>query len=148
MRDVGRRSRGAHFMTKTIETNAQVVRSYLSALQNGEVGDALARFFTTDAVQVELPNRLNPNGQKSDLSSILARSLQGQRVLSAQRFDVVSVVAQDDHVAVEADWVGVLAIAIGTLGVGSEMRAHFAMFFECRDGRIHRQRNYDCFEPW
>jgi ketosteroid isomerase-like protein len=29
-----------------------------------------------------------------------------------------------------------------------EMRARFAAFIEFRDGRIVRQRNYDCFEPW
>jgi len=137
-----------HSMTNNTESNVQLVRDYLVAIQRGEVGDALARFFTADAMQIELPNRLNPAGQKSDLPTLLARSIQGQHVLSAQRFDIVSVIAQGDHVAVEAHWVGVLAIPFGTLQVGSEMRAHFAMFFECRDGRIYIQRNYDCFEPW
>jgi hypothetical protein len=28
------------------------------------------------------------------------------------------------------------------------LRAHFALFLEFRDGRIVRQRNYDCFEAW
>lgn len=135
-------------MTNSTESNVQLVRDYLVAIQRGEVGDALARFFTADAMQIELPNRLNPAGQKSDLPTLLARSIQGQRVLSAQRFDIESVIAQGDRVAVEAHWVGVLAIPFGTLKVGSEMRAHFAMFFECRDGRIYIQRNYDCFEPW
>jgi ketosteroid isomerase-like protein len=135
-------------MTAEARANTTLVRDYLLALQNGEVGDALARFFTDDVLQVELPNRLNPQGQQSDLPSILARSIQGQRVLRAQRFDVVSVVAQDQTVAVEAHWSGVLAVGVGTLKPGDAMRAHFAMFFECRGGRIRRQRNYDCFEPW
>jgi ketosteroid isomerase-like protein len=148
MRDVRRRSRDAHLMTKNVDSNAQLVRDYLAALQSGDVGQSLARFFTSDATQVELPNRLNPSGQTSDLSSLMARSTQGQSVLSSQRYDVVSLIAQGESVAVEAQWVGVLAVRLGALGVGSEMRAHFAMFFECRDGRIYRQRNYDCFEPW
>jgi ketosteroid isomerase-like protein len=135
-------------MTNNTESNVQLVRDYLVAIQRGEVGDALSRFFTADAMQIELPNRLNPESQKSDLPTLLARSIQGQRVLSAQRFDIESVIAQGDRVAVEAHWVGVLAIPFGTLQVGSEMRAYFAMFFECRDGRIYIQRNYDCFEPW
>jgi hypothetical protein len=28
------------------------------------------------------------------------------------------------------------------------MRGRFAVFMEFRDGRIVRQRNYDCFKPW
>jgi hypothetical protein len=31
---------------------------------------------------------------------------------------------------------------------GSVMRARFAQFFELRDGKIAKQRNYDCFYPW
>jgi hypothetical protein len=41
-----------------------------------------------------------------------------------------------------------LAVPLGELAAGASMRAHFAMFFELEDGRIRRQRNYDCFEPW
>jgi ketosteroid isomerase-like protein len=121
-------------MTENIQPNVQLVRDYLSALQGGEVGDALARFFAADAVQVELPNRLNPTGQISNLSSILTRSVQGQRVLSSPRFDILNEIALGERVAVEAHWVGVLAVSVGSLAVGSEMRAHFAMFFECQGG--------------
>lgn len=125
-----------------------VVREYLTALQSGAAGDELSRFFTPDAVQVELPNALNPNGQTSDLPTIISRSLQGRQVLSSQTFEILSEVAAGDSVAVEAKWTGVLAMPLGTLPAGARMHAHFAMFFETRDGRIHRQRNYDCFEKW
>jgi ketosteroid isomerase-like protein len=129
-------------------SNLALVREYLSALQRGEVGDELARFFTNDAVQIEFPNRLNPAGQRSDLASMLVRSVQGQRVMSSQRYEIVSELAHEERVAIEARWSGTLATAVGTLAPGFEMRAHFAMFFECRQGRIASQRNYDCFEPW
>jgi ketosteroid isomerase-like protein len=129
-------------------SNVQLIRTYIAALQNGEVGEALSRFFTEDVLQTELPNRLNPKGQESDLASIVSRSVQGQTLLKSQRFEIRREVAQGDWVAVEAVWVGVLAVPIGSLVASSEMRAHFAMFFECRDGRIRRQRNYDCFEAW
>lgn len=126
----------------------RIVREYLTALQAGAAGDELSRFFTPDAVQIELPNALNPNGQTSDLPTIIRRSLQGRQVLSSQTFEILSEVAAGDSVAVEAKWTGVLAIPLGTLPAGARMHAHFAMFFETRDGRIHRQRNYDCFEKW
>lgn len=41
-----------------------------------------------------------------------------------------------------------LAVPLGTLKGGSEMRAHFATLLEFRDGKIVAQRNYDCFDPW
>ena len=51
-------------------------------------------------------------------------------------------------VAMEAEWTGVLAVELGSLPQGAEMRAHFAMFFDIEDGLIRTQRNHDCFEPW
>ncbi|MBC8164855.1 MAG: nuclear transport factor 2 family protein, partial [Bryobacteraceae bacterium] len=56
-----------------------------------------------------------------------------------------SIIADDDNVAVEAHWAGKLAVPLGTLSAGAEMKAAFAMFFRCREGRISSQRNYDCF---
>lgn len=128
--------------------NEAAVRQCLQAIADGATGERLADFFTPDAVQVELPNRLNPNGGRSDLPTLLARAKQGQALLREQRYDVLSVVAQGERLAVEADWSAVLAVPVGTLAAGSTMRAHFAMFFEMADGRIRSQRNYDCFEPW
>jgi ketosteroid isomerase-like protein len=135
-------------MQSAEDTNLQLVRRYLGAIQSGEVGEALSGLFTADVIQVEFPNRLNPSGQQSDLASIISRSIQGKHILSSQRYEVVSEVVQGNRVAVEALWVGTLAAAVGPLNAGTELRAHFAMFFECRDGRIRRQHNYDCFEPW
>jgi ketosteroid isomerase-like protein len=128
--------------------NLEVVRSYIKALQDGEAGDALRRFFTQDVRQIEMPNQLNPRGQESDLEHILQRSLQGLKILKQQRYEIVSEMAQEDRVAVEAHWTGVLAVTVGTLAAGAEMKASFAMFFRFRDGRIAMQRNYDCFEAW
>ena len=141
-------SREPRVMQHAEVANLARVREYLQALQAGTIGEALARFFTTDAQQVELPNRLNPLGGSSDLPTLLRRAEQGQRLLSEQRYDVRSEVAQADRVAIEATWTGTLAVPSGTLPAGATMTAHFAMFFELCDGRIRVQRNYDCFEPW
>jgi ketosteroid isomerase-like protein len=135
-------------MTNAKDQNIHLVRAYLHALQSGEAGDALRRFFTDDVQQVEMPNQLNRRGQESNLEHILQRSQQGLKVLQQQRYEIVSEIAQDDRVAVEARWTGVLAIALGALAAGTEMKASFAMFFHFRDGRIAVQRNYDCFDPW
>ena len=145
----GPASKGNHTTMQSETPPAlRIVREYLKALQAGVAGDELSQFFTPDAVQIELPNALNPKGQTSDLPTILSRSLQGRRALSSQTFEVLNEVTAGDSVAVEAKWTGVLAIPLGTLPDGAQMHAHFAMFFETRGGRIYRQRNYDCFENW
>lgn len=135
-------------MTSLESANLATVRSYLTALESGAVGEELARFFTADAVQIELPNKLNPAGGQSDLPVLLQRAEQGQKLLLEQSYNVRSELAQDARVAVEAIWTGVLAVPFGSLSAGASMKAHFAMFFDLRDGRIAVQRNYDCFEPW
>lgn len=135
-------------MTAEESANLATVRAYLHALESGAVGEALARYFTSDALQIELPNQLNPKGGRSDLPALLKRAEQGQKILRHQSYDVRSEIAQNSSVAVEAQWSAVLAVPIGSLPAGGTMRAHFAMFFEFSEGRISRQRNYDCFEPW
>ena len=125
-----------------------MARDYLAAIGRGDAGEALRRFFTADFEQIEYPNALNPKGQRSDLASALERSERGKKVLTSQRFEVLDAIASGDRVALETEWTGVLAIPVASLPAGGEMRAHFAMFLDFRDGRIARQRNYDCFQPF
>jgi ketosteroid isomerase-like protein len=127
-------------------SNLQFARAYLAALERGEAGDALRRFFTEDFQQIEYPNRLNPKGQQSDLTSMVERSLRGKAMMKSQRYEIENAVADGDSVAIEVKWTGVLANAIP--GLPAEMRAHFAFFLDFRDRKIARQRNYDCFAPW
>lgn len=129
-------------------SNEATAREYLAAIGRGESGEALRRFYTEDFEQIEYPNALNPKGQRSDLASALERSERGKKVLARQRFDVLSAVASGDHVALEMEWTGVLAMPVASIPAGGEMRANFAMFLEFRGGRIARQRNYDCFQPF
>ena len=128
--------------------NVTLVREYLAAIGRGEAGEGMRRFFDADFQQTEFPNTLNPKGQQSDLADSLARSEKGKKLLSAQRYDVKTVTNQGETVVLEVDWTGTLAIAALGLPVGGQMKAHFAMFIEVRNGKIWRQRNYDCFEPW
>lgn len=80
-------------------------------------------------------------GRKADLEHILELSRQGQKILHRQQYEIVSEMAQDDGVAVEARWTEVLAMTVGTLATRTEMKTSFAMFFRFRDGRIAVQRN-------
>lgn len=133
---------------QTTSDNLEFVHRYLAAVERGATGDELAAFYTPDAVQEELPNRLIPTGIRRDVAAILQGAERGQKVVSKQRYTIRSEVSSGDRVAVEVLWEGTLAVPMGSLPVGGVMRAHFAIFLEIRDGRIAAQRNYDCFEPW
>jgi hypothetical protein len=61
---------------------------------------------------------------------------------------VRSALAGGDRVALELVWVGTLAVPLGTIPAGGEMRAHFGVFLDYRGELIIGQRNYDCFEPF
>jgi ketosteroid isomerase-like protein len=130
------------------QANLDTARRYLAAIEGGAVGAVLAEFFTPDVVHEEMPNRLSPNGGRNDLNGILEAAARGQKVVSAQQYEVRSEMASDERVAMEVVWTGTLAVPIGTLPAAGTMRAHFAVFLDFRDGRIAAQRNYDCFEPW
>lgn len=132
----------------TISFNLEIARRYLAAIERGATGETLAAFFAPDVVQEEFPNRLVPQGARRDLAALLDGAERGQKVLSAQRYEVQNELASGNFVVLEVIWLGTLAIPIGSLAIGDNMRAHFAVFIEFRDGKIIAQRNYDCFDPW
>ena len=129
-------------------TPLAIAESYFAAIERGATGDELAAFFTPDVIQEEFPNRLTLNGMRRDLAAILEGAVRGQAVLRSQRFETLDSVGTDERLALEVQWTGVLAVPVATLAAGAEMRARFAVFLDLRDGRIARQRNYDCFDPW
>ncbi len=135
-------------MTITATDNLAIARRYLEALENGAEGGALAEFFTEDVVQEEFPNRLSPIGAHRDLKAVLTAARKGKQSVRAQRFDVLNSIVDGDNVALEVLWSGLLAAPVDSLPADSELRAHVSIFLEFRDGKICRQHNYDCFDPW
>jgi ketosteroid isomerase-like protein len=135
-------------MTTMEQQNLDTARAYLAAIEGGATGEALARWFTPDVVQEEFPNRLVPTGARRGLQELLEGAERGQKVMSAQRYEVLSAIASEERVALEVQWTGTVAIPLGSLPAGGQMRARFGVFLDFRDGLIAAQRNYDCFEPW
>jgi len=131
-------------------TQRYVLRAheYLEAIEDGATGERLAAFYTANAVQEEFPNRLSPNGVRRGLAEILEGAARGQAVMRRQRFVVHNVIASGHQVVLEVTWAGTVAIPIGTVPPGGEMRARFCVVLEFEGDRIRRQRNYDCFDPF
>ena len=128
--------------------NLEIARKYLQALEQGETGAALRSFFAPDVVLEEFPNRLTPSGKKRDLAEALEGAERGKKVMSAQMYKIKNEIAEHERVALEVVWVGTLAVPLGSVPAGGQLKAFFAVFLEFREGKIIRQRNYDCFEAW
>ena len=135
-------------MTMTATDNLETARRYLEALETGAQDAALAEFFTKDVVQEEFPNRLSPIGVHRNLNAILDAARKGRKVIRAQKFEIMNSIADGDRVALEVFWSGFLAVPVDTLPADAHIRAHFSMWLEFKDGKICRQHNYDCFDPW
>jgi ketosteroid isomerase-like protein len=126
--------------------NLATARRYLAALEAFDL--AAARDLFDPAIeQIEYPNLLKPKGDRRTAAALAADGEKGRRILSAQTFEVRNALAQDDRVALEVLWRGVLAVPLGPLAAGAEMTCHSAIFLDFRDGRIVGQRNFDCFPP-
>ena len=125
----------------------RLAHDYLESIGDADELGGL-RFFADDVVQVEFPNRLLPAGATRDIAALRDAAERGRKAMTAQRFEVVNAIASGDQVAVEALWTGTLAAPLGSIPAGGQMRARFAIFLTYRDGKIVRQHNYDCFDPW
>jgi ketosteroid isomerase-like protein len=127
--------------------NLETARRYLRSIEEGASGDAMA-FFAPNVVAQWYPHRLAPKGSTADLPAMRASAERGKQLMTRQIYEVRNAVVNGNQVALEISWLGILAVPFETIPAGGEMRAHFAMFLEFREGRIVAQRNYDCFEPW
>ena len=135
-------------MNANEQANLDHAIAWVRAIEGGATGDALASFVTDDVIHEEMPNRVFPNGGRSDLGAMRAAAERGQSIMRRQRYDIVSAIASGNSVAMQLDWAAEVAIPLGALKPGDEMRAHVAIFMEFRDGRICRQRDYGCYEPF
>lgn len=125
------------------------VRDLFSAIEEADL-ERLEALYSDDAVQIEYPNRLLPNGATRDKRQILEAAARGRAVMAEQTLTITQSLVQDSRVAVEARWTGRLAVNVSPLGLtaGAVMTAHFAQFIEFSGGRVKRHVTYDCFEPW
>ena len=125
-----------------------IAKNYLKALKTGKTGKELALFFHPNAVQTELPNRLNPKGVISHLDQILERAEKSQRLFKIQSYEIEHALVENNTIALQVNWTGVMAVSVGTLGAGKTMKAHFAMFIQFQNGQIIKQTNYNCFDDF
>ena len=123
-------------MTSTEE----VVRRYFAVVADlGSTGEQLDELLHPDAVFVEFPNAIAPEGHERDVAATMRGFAAGKQRLSAQRIDVHEILVAGDRAAVRSTWRGTID--------ATEVIAHMAGWVTVRDGRILRHETYDCYEP-
>lgn len=124
---------------------ARFVRAYLDSIEAG--ASAIDDWYTVDAVQIEWPNTLTPQGAVRDLDGLREAARRGRQIIERQWYEVVNLVADGDRVAVEAIFRATFRLDLPKLPRGAIMTARFAMFFTLAGGKIRRHTTYDCFLP-
>jgi len=121
---------------------------FIKTLQHRKSAGELLEFYHPDIEQTEFPNAVTKNATVRNLNDLKNASEKGKKILQKEEYNVINSFVFENTVVIEAVWIGTLAIPLGNIPVGGEMKAYFAQFFEFKDGKILKQRNYDCFEPF
>lgn len=124
----------------------KIAKSFIKAIEKGKAGEELEKYYHKDIEHITYPNALTKDMTKRNLADLKKASERGKSILSKQTYQITKAYLQGKTVVIEAIWTGTLKIAIGRVPIGAEMTAHFAQFFEFKNGKIIRQRNYDCFD--
>ena len=95
----------------------------------------------------EYPNLLMKNGSQRDFAAMSAGPQQGRKILSNNAYEVTNAMAAGEWVTLEIVWTGTLAVALGNMPAGSQLKAYIATILQFQDGMIIRQHQYDCYEP-
>jgi ketosteroid isomerase-like protein len=135
-------------MTTNLSDNEKIVVKFLKMLEKQQSADELDEFYHPNVEQVEFPNAILKNKTTRNLVALKEGFEKGSKIMSKQEFEVQNIYSSGKIVILEAIWKGTISVPIGNIPIGRQMIAHFAQFFEFKDGKIYRQRNYDCFKSF
>lgn len=128
--------------------NENTVLQFLKMMESRTSSDELEKYYHPDSKQTEFPNAITKQCTTRTLEELKLASEKGAQILTKEQYEVKNLISQNDTVVLECIWTGTLAVPIGNIEAGGQMKAHFAQIFEFKEGKIFRQRNYDCFEPF
>jgi len=123
-----------------------LLRMY-AAISAGATGDDLAAYFHPDAQQVEYPSLMRPHGHRRGLAEMREGAEIGSKIISDQHYEVHTMVEDGDRVAVQFTWTATVTADLGAIPAGTRLVSHVAAFYIFRDGLVHEQSSYDCYEP-
>jgi hypothetical protein len=130
-----------------MEEKLALVYRYFQLLESFSDDPAeFARIFHPEVIQTEYPNQLSSEIRQRSLDIMLESMDTNRIILKSQHFSVLKVADAGNILVVEAKWTGEIGVDAGQFRRGQVMKAFICTVIEFRDGKIYRQRNYDCYE--
>ena len=128
--------------------NLEVARRYIELVSSPATrAEDLKAVLDEGVIWREMPNLFAPQGRTSDYATALASFGKGREYLPEQTYTLRHAMASEDTVALELDWTGKVAKAIGPFPAGSRLSARLATFLRFRAGKIVSQTDYLCYDP-
>ncbi|MCW3462552.1 nuclear transport factor 2 family protein [Chitinophaga nivalis] len=125
-----------------------LVYRYFQLLENFSTDpDEFAGIFHPDIIQTAYPNQLSNDIKQRNFDNMLESMTTNKLMLKSQQFSVQKALQTGQTLVVEARWTGEIRVDAGRFRRGQIMKAFICTIIEFRDGKIYRQRNYDCYEP-
>jgi hypothetical protein len=134
--------------TSVEQANLATARRYLELIENFAPPAELKEILHPDVRLEEYPNLLMPTGSKRDFAAMSIGPQQGRKILTTNRYEMMNAFAAGDWVTLEIVWTGTLAIPLGSMAAGAELKAYIATFLQFKEGKIITQHQYDCYEPF
>ena len=128
-------------------SNFDIARAYLESLGSRAGAEAVAAYFTPDAVQEEFPNRFLPGGAHRNLDAIRRARSRDLTLLSSENYELLGATGGGSMVALEVAWTGVAGQDTGEVRAGQRLDARAAIILKFQGGRIAMQRTYSCALP-
>lgn len=125
-----------------------IVQEYLKSIEVKKDVDKILEFYHPQIEQIEYPNLIVKNKTIRNLEEIKQAYERGKQLLQKETYKIKNSYSDENTIIIEAEWIGVLNITVGNKKQGDMIKANFAQIYEFDQGRIIRQRNYDCFEPF
>jgi ketosteroid isomerase-like protein len=130
-------------------TKIELVREYFALIcRFSSDPEEFARYALPTAQWVEYPNAITPTTQTRDAAATMRGAEAGKKLLARQTIEIGNWFEAGEQMLVEALWTGEVGVDAGKFRKGQTLTAHIGMVFRFENGKIVRQVNYDCYDPF
>ena len=123
--------------------------SFVNLIETGVTDSKAYEAFLHKEVEFyEYPNLITKQGQVRNFFAALKGVEAGKNLMAEHSYKYLDWFELDEKLVIESLWTGTIAMDVAHLKKGDQLKAHICMIIYFKEGKIIRQRNYDCYEPF